>query len=296
MLTAVARSLRGGRRSRLVSATVAVAAGAAAIALAGCGASSTIDPVAQAATTSNQASGYRLKMALAISVPGAATVSATGTGVYDTRDRAGSLALDMNLGNNPQIAQALGSSTLHVDELEKGLAVYIKMPPAIAAKLPGGKPWMKIDLGKAASAAGIPGLSALASNPVSGNPSQVLQYLRAVSGGVNKVGTETVDGVQTTHYRAQINLDRVPDVLPASSRASGQQAIAALEKSTDLHQLPVDVWVDGQHLVRQLRMAINVNAASGQSVNTTVTLSIPQYGPQSIPAAPPASQVTDLTP
>ena len=77
------------------------------------------------------------------------------------------------------------------------------------------KPWLKVNLAQAASAAGIPGLSSLASNPASTDPSQLLQYLRAVSGTVTKVGSESVNVVQTTRYHAQIDLDRVPDALHA---------------------------------------------------------------------------------
>ncbi|HUO71242.1 MAG TPA: hypothetical protein VMU39_10725 [Solirubrobacteraceae bacterium] len=285
---------------RRKSTAVAVAAGlsACALAIAGCGGSSgsVIDPVAQAATTSTGSPGYRMNITLQLSVPGSSTViTATGTGSVDTRDRAGAMAFDMNFGNSPQIVQALGGSTLHMEEILKGLVVYVKMPPAIASKLPGGKAWMKIDLSKASSAAGIPGLSSLANNPASSDPSQFLQYLRAVSGGVSKVGSDSVGGVQATHYRASIDLDRVPDVLPAASRAAGKQATAALEKATNLHQLPVDVWIDDQHLVRQLKMAFTSAATGGQSVRTAVALSIPQYGPQPVPQAPPAGQVTDLT-
>jgi hypothetical protein len=276
---------------------IAACISTAAVAIAGCGGSSSgvIDPVAQAATTSTGSPGYRMNMTLQLSVPGSSTVMvANGTGSFDTRDHIGSMSLDMNLGNNPQVVQALGASTLHMEERLTGLIVYVKMPTAIASKLPGGKAWMKIDLSKAAAAGGIPGLGSIANNPASSDPSQFLQYLRAVSGDVSKVGTDTVNGVQATQYHASINLDRVPDVLPASSRAAGKQATAALEKAANLHQLPVDVWIDNQHLVRQLKMAF-ATTTGGQSVKTAITISIPQYGRQTIPPPPPADQVTDLT-
>jgi hypothetical protein len=237
-----------------------------------------------------------MNLSMTMTLPGSSTaITASGSGSFSPRARSGSMGLDMNFGSNPQVVQALGSSTLHIDELIKGLTIYMKMPAVIASKLPGGKPWMKIDLQKAAAAGGIPGLSSLANNPASSDPSQFLQYLRAVSGSVTNVGSESINGVQTTHYRASISLDKVPDALPSASRASARQAIAALENATHLHQMPVDVWIDGQHLVRQMRMAFDTSATAGQTVKTAMTISMPEYGPQPAPATPPADQVTDLS-
>jgi hypothetical protein len=78
---------------------------------------------------------------------------------------------------------------------------------------------------------GIPGLSSLLSNPTSSDPSQFLRYLRATSGGVTKVGTQTVDGFQTTEYRAKIALNRAPNAFPAASRAQVRQTIAGSSNS-----------------------------------------------------------------
>ena len=62
---------------------------------------------------------------------------------------------------------------------------------------------------------------------------------------------------------------------------------------TGLHSLPVDVWVDSQHLVR--RMILSYKATlSGQSVTTAVRLDFLKYGPQPQPKVPPAGQVTSL--
>jgi hypothetical protein len=154
---------------------------------------------------------------------------------------------------------------------------------------------VKIDLARAAGTAGIPGLGSLLSNPASSNPSQFLQYLRAASGSVTKVGAAPVNGVPTTHYRATINLDRVANALPAGSRAQARQAIAQLEHLTNLHALPVNVWVDGQHLVRRMRFSYDETIGTGQPLRSAITVEIPEYGPQPVPALPAASQVLDAT-
>lgn len=268
---------------------------ASALMLAGCGASSTIDPVAQAATASTSAPGYRTNVSLQFSSSAlSAPITATGTGAFDPRGHVGSLVLDMNLGNDPRITEALGGSTLHLAELVHGTTVYLRLPDAIRSKVPQfSKPWIKLDLAQAAAAAGIPGLSSLVNNPLSGDPSQVLQFLRA-SGNVSDVGTETVDGFRTTHYRATISLDRVADALPPGSRNAAKQAITQLEATTHVSQLPVDAWVDGQHRVRRMRISLTESVGGGQTLSVLFRLDIPEYGPQPVPAPPPDNQVLDI--
>jgi hypothetical protein len=295
-------SIRNLRRVRTswTGGGAAVAAAICAVAVTGCGGGSVanvVDPVAQAATTSTHAAGYRLNLSLLMSSSALPTpITGAGQGSFDVSNHSGALTLNMNLGNSPQIVQALGSSTLQVQELIEGQTIYMKLPTAITSRVPtfGGKPWLEVNLAKAAASAGVPGLSSLTSNPATSDPSQMLNYLRGASGTVTKVGTEQVNGVQTTHYRGAISLDRVPDALPPVSRQAARQAIQSLERQTNLRQLPFDVWVDGQHLVRRLVLSF-AETVSGQSVNMTIRIEIPQYGPQPVPAAPPADQVTDLT-
>lgn len=304
----IQRSLRqvGPRRLRNhpTALMLALFCGASALVVAGCGSSSSSsssssggggsgDAVAVAAAASTTAPGYQMKMAMTISSSALPSpITATGTGAFNVQDRSGSFNLTMNLGNEPQVTQALGSSTLDLQEIIKAPVVYVKLPAALASKIPGGKPWLKVDVSKAASSSGVPGLSSLAGSPGSNDPSQLLQYLRAVSGSISNQGSEQVGGVQTTHYRATISLDKVPDALPAAQRKAARQGIAALESVTHLHALPVDVWVDGHHLVRRMQMTFT-SSAQGQNINTAITIEIPEYGPQPSPTLPPSDQVGD---
>jgi hypothetical protein len=295
MIRMAPRRQTTSRRLGAALATAALIAGPA-VALSGCGAANVVDPVAQAATSSNAAPGYRLRLTAQISSPALPTpLAMTGTGAFDARDHIGSAAVTMNLGNSPQVVKALGTSTLHIQELIDKQIIYVKLPPALAAKVPGAKPWLKINLAAALAARGMPGLGSLQNGPMSSDPSQMLQYLRATSGHLTKVGSDTVDGFATTHYKATIQLDRVAKLAPAAQRAAVRQSIAALEKQTNVHQLPVDVWIDGGHLVRRIRLSYAMNVATGQTMNMLMTVDIPQYGPQPLPTFPPASQTTDLS-
>ena len=278
-----------------------IASVAAAFVLAGCGSSSSnssaSNQVARAAFVSTSSAGYRMRFGMVLSTSALPTpITAVGTGSFNVHQHAGEIALSMNFGNIPQIASVLGSSTFLLREVINGTVVYIKFPDALASRLPSlsGKPWVKIDIAKAASAAGVPGIGSLVNNPASSDPSQFLQYLRA-AGTVSKVGTDTVNGVSTTHYRATIDLDKVPNTLPAAQQGQAKTAIAGLEKLTNLHRIPVGVWIDSQDLVRRMRMAFKESLSGGQSVSTAITVDIVQYGPQPPPVVPPASQVTDAS-
>jgi hypothetical protein len=291
--------LRRGRRVG-VAIAAAVACAGSALAASGCGTSTVsniVDPVAKAASLSNSAPGYRLTFSLRLgssALP--AAITATGTGSFDAPRHEGTVTTTMNLGSNPAITAALGGSKLTLVELVNGVTVYMKFPPALAGKLPGvTKPWIRIDLAKIASAAGLSGLSSLAGNPASSNPAEMLQYLRAVSGGVTRVGRARVGGLATTQYHGTISLDRYPQTVPPALRASARQTIQTIEKLTQLRELPVDVWVDGHNLVRRIRLSFDEKLPAGQQLNALYVITIPEYGPQSPPAFPPANQVSDLS-
>jgi hypothetical protein len=283
------------KRIRRYGAVVLGVAAAALVAVAasGCGAADTIDPVAKAASISTTTPGFQMRFVVRFGSPQLPTaLTATGTGSIDARDRTGSVLFVMNAGNDPDLKKAFGGSTLRFQELVNGTTVYLKLPAAIAAKLPGHRPWMKVDLAKAS---GIPGFSSLANNPVSSDPSQFLSYLRAASGNVSKQGTEVVNGIQTTHYHATISLDRVPNALPAASRKGAKQAVSSIEQLTGLKQLPVDAWIDGNNLIRRMRLSFAESVAPSVKLNLAMTMDFLKYGPQPAPTFPSADQVTDAS-
>jgi hypothetical protein len=283
------------KRIRRYGAVVAAAAalGGAALAAGGCGAANAIDPVAKAASVSTTTPGFQMRFELRFGSPQLPTaLTATGTGTINARERTGSVVFAMNAGNDPQLKKALGGSTLRLEELVNGTTVYVKLPPAIASKLPAGRPWMKVDLAKAS---GIPGFSSLANNPVSSDPSQFLSYLRATSGTVSKQGSGVVNGIHTTHYHATISLDKVPDALPSASRKGAKQAVSSIEQLTGLRQLPVDAWIDANNLIRRMRLTFGEALAPSVKLNIAMTMDFLKYGPQRKPTFPSADQVTDAS-
>jgi len=252
------------------------------------------DPIAQAATLSSSAPGYRIKMSVEMSSPALPSpITATGSGVVDPPDHASTVSLEMNFGNDPQVVQALGDSTMRMDVITEGAVVYAKLPAAVTTALPmSGKQWLEIDLAKWGD---LPALSSLPSDPTSNDPKQVLRYLQAVSGSVLNEGQQVVGGVETTHYRAAVSLDQLTGTLPSQDRQTYQKMLAELGQSAQSPDFLFDVWVDAQHLVRRTVITIDIGIPNGPSIDETMTADLSDYGPQAKPVLPPAGDVQDLT-
>jgi hypothetical protein len=205
---------------RRTSLSVATAGCAGALLLAGCGSSAPKQPptatLSRAAYVSSAAPGYKMTMSLRETVPNAGQVTVTGNGGFNiVPKREGFMTMHLVL---PAAATA-GLGNLQMQAVFVPGTIYIKLPPQLATRLPGGKPWLLINLNQLGKAAGIPGLGQLTSTSSSlSNPGQYLQFLRATTTGMVKdLGQATVDGVKTTHYRAVVDLAG-----PADGRAAAR--------------------------------------------------------------------------
>ena len=67
-----------------------------------------------------------------------------------------------------------------------------------------------------------------------------------------------------------------------------------VERTTGIHDFPVDVWIDGRHLVRRAAMTLTLTLPGGQSMQESMTMDFTHYGPQPRPTPPPSDQVQDL--
>lgn len=242
------------------------------------------DPIAQAATVSANAPGYRLTMGFTITSPQMATpISASASAVVDTPDHAVAMSLVMQA---PDAGQSAGTSTLRLAMILEGQNAYVKLPQALAGQVPklGGRPWIEFNEAKAF---GLPALSTLGESPNS-DPTAILQELRAGADSITDEGQQLIDGVQTTHYHAEISLDRAlsKSDLPSSLRTFVQKLIQS-------QRIPVDVWVDAHHLVRRINMFLAISVGGGPSLQESTTTDFSDYGPQPRPTPPPADQVTD---
>ncbi|MGO9792676.1 MAG: hypothetical protein ACLP8S_25125 [Solirubrobacteraceae bacterium] len=283
------------------AAAVAAALVVPAALLGGCGSSSSAShsataPTLSAATLTRAAdvsakvAGFKTVMTLNERIPGAGSVSITGSGSFQS-SRVGSMALNMSV----PVAASAGLSNLQMQLVLAHTAMYMKLPAALASKLPGGKQWIEIELSQVGKAAGASGLSSLMSSDSQlSDPGQYFNYLRAASSGsLQDLGTAQIDGVQTTHYHADIDLSKLPGVVPAAQRAAVEQAVATMHKTMPAG-VPLDVWIDSSNLIRQIVLS-EALSVSGHAATVNVQEAFPEYGPQPAPAIPPAGEVTNLS-
>ena len=158
-----------------------------------------------------------------------------------------------------------------------GTAIYMSSP-LMAQDLPAGKTWVKIDLAAAARANGGVDISSL----ISRSPTQALQQLEA-AGAVTQVGTQTLDGVATTHYRVKnLDLSKLPQG-------------AKLETLGHVKYGPIDVWIgNADRYVYRESMSFTVEA-SGQSTSMTMRVDFSKFGEKVNVTVPSASKTTDAS-
>jgi hypothetical protein len=254
------------------------------VGLSGCGAahdvSSVADPVAQAATTTAHAPGYRMSVST-VATTAQTTVHGTMNGVIDTVRHTGAFTT----------RETVGGHAVSIVERLSGTTVYMKLPnqPALDS-VTGGKPWLKLDFSRALGAFGLGGLTTQSSNPA-----QFIDYLRAVGAKHTRVGSATIDGVQTTHYRVVINLDNYPKLFPASRRAAAARGVSTLETAIGSHTMPMDAWIDSRNLLRRMSLSFG-ECVQSQRVTLAMIMNLSDYGQQRVPAAPAPSDAYDLTP
>jgi hypothetical protein len=294
-----------GRRFSL-SGVLAVAA--VALALAACGGSSssggtTITTssgageavLASAAAATQNAGSSKVAFTFTTTLPeslGGKSLMFTGSGAFDYANRRGTVSYDM-----AALFSQLGvpGSDKPVEARYEGTVFYMRIP-FLSSLLPGGKPWLKVDLNALGSLKGL-NLGSLQQLGQS-DPTQLLDYLRATAPDVQKVGEEDVDGVSTTHYHGTVQLSKVPGYAPEDQRAQVQQAIDQLIQQTGTRELPTDVWIDGDGLVRKMTVSFtaNVSDSNGGTVRTksSIEMGFSDYGTAVNVEIPSDDQVTDL--
>jgi hypothetical protein len=278
------------RQHHRIKTAVALSAIAAALLVAGCGGSSSGTAAGgntvRAAYASPTGSGYQI----AIKVTGSAAghpINVSGSGAFDQAAHAGQLAMNVS-------QPSLGGKNLQIKAVILGKEFYLGLPASLAGNVPGGKPWLELSLSEIGKAVGFQGLPSLAENPA-GNPAEFTQLLRSASpGGVENIGDDTIDGLTTTGVRATIDLSKVANTLPVPERPSASSAIASIEKLTGLRYLPTEAWVDSSNHVRRIILS-ETGRIDGQPFSEKVQLDFVKYGLEPMPAAPPASEVTNIT-
>jgi hypothetical protein len=272
------------------------AAAALAVSGSGCGGASSaaIDPVAQAAEVTSHVGGAHFALSAQLNtVALAQPFTLSGQGYFNSSSLEGKLEFQAS-GLPVSAAAQLPGGALRVVALFKSPSIYVGGSlfdsPVFQGRLHGAR-WIKLDLGRFSQALGINLLQLSAGKP---SPSQFLQYLKAVGGTPERVGSDVVRGVQTTHYRATIDLNRIPSVLPPRLASQLRGQLAKLIAQTGTSKIPVDVWIDSQHLLRRIALDFSLSS-SEQRGQVKLSLDLFDYGPTPSVQAPAASEVFDAT-
>jgi hypothetical protein len=270
-----------GRRAALV----AVCAAALAAVTAGCGGGSTssalqLDPVAAAATKTQQAAA-RIRFAIALSspqLPGNA-VRIRGAGVIDGKSAELSIGLGSLLRHAGYPAGAMKEVAL---EQNGDYVIYLRLG-LLASQLPGGKQWIKLDLSKLGKSTGIDLGKLMSGSQL--QPSDLLAMLTAEGAKVQKLGPATIRGATTTHYRVRIDLAKALQPKGLTSPLFDRVA-------TQVKTVSANVWVGKDGLVRRVRFGYSVPQAA---TRMAMTMNLYDYGAHVTIAAPPSSSVFDAT-
>lgn len=187
------------------------------------------------------------------------------------------LRLKPKLLANMSLRISTSGRTTTVDEIVSAKAVYLKKPGGQH-----GRPWVEIRFSELGGSLGS-SISSLLQAAQNGNPAEQTQVLTA-SKNVHAVGTQVVNGVETTHYKGSVTASTAL----ASLKPAVRKGLAPLMKliTGDIH---FDVWIDAQHVTRRL---VEVETVVGEPATVTVNVTAVNQPVQIIP--PPASEVTIL--
>lgn len=159
---------------------------------------------------------------------------------------------------------------------------------AAAAKEMDGKSWMKFDL--AAMGAGDELNQLGGASQADKNPATESTFLTGAK-DVEKVGDETVDGVQTTHYKGTVALADLEKSLKAEDKATQETRRKSMEQyeKMGVDELTMDMWIDGDERTKQFRMR-----GDAEKGPLDMTITFLGFNEPVDVAAPPADETVDL--
>ncbi len=295
---------------RLRHSLLALLALALAVAAAGCGGGQSggtvalpvLDDLTPVADATGRADSARFEMQFELQMQGFdSPFGFSATGAFDTPAKKAEITMDLgsfaelmngvagSFGGDapPELAD---SSKWKLDLRLDGTVAYMRLP-FLASELPSGKSWVRIDLAEAARLQGAD-FGEFQSLAKGGDPRETLEYLRSVSGKVTHVGTEEIRGVPTSHYFAVLDWQKA--VAAAARQANEPGLLDQLQGlGGSIQNIPVDVWVDGDNLVRRMTMDFSVSSPDQQQAKASMSMELFDYGEPVTIEAPPAGDVVD---
>jgi hypothetical protein len=245
--------------------------------------------IADAANATERVPGSSFTGNMKIEVPGLQQpLVVRMRGTVDTRGRTARIA--GTYSNFPKKVPGQNANGDVPFEMTAALPDFYMRSPLFKAVLPSGKSWIHVDLRKTGQKLGIGDPTQFGAS----DPTQTVQNLRAVSSKVERLGSEDVRGVPTTHYRAKVELRRLPAVVPAARRAAAKKTADRLIQLIGTDSYPIEAWVDRRHLVRRIAFVMHMKI-QGNSATSAVTTEMYDFGPKQKAKPPPAGETVDAS-
>jgi hypothetical protein len=243
-----------------------------ALVLAGCGGSGgggkSSDQIALAAAKTSKAGSIGTDFTVS-----GGGVQGHGSGVFNTGEKgSGRMTITVNVAGRD----------FKIDTVITGTVLYMRSPAF--RQFTGGKQWVKLDLGKIAQQRGIDLSSLLNTSPT---PTSALAYLGGSAGKAKKVGSEKVQGTETTHYRVTVDLERAAE----HAKGTARQSLKRLIQTSGVKKVPEDVWIDGKGFVR--KVVYESGGGTGRQ-KVRVAMLLHDFGPRVSIQPPPKGAVVDI--
>lgn len=232
------------------------------------------NPVAAAAERTAEVPGMRMRLTMQLKTESSPPVTVTGNGVYNGESNLAEISYE---SATPQ-GQRLMFDAILGDE-----GWYLRYPQ-LAAKMPEGKEWLKLE--------GLPGQKDLSTPGVAG-PDESLGMLRG-AGTVERIGQARIGQATTTRYRVVQTPAEIVQVL----RSEGKDELAeALESASSQLVGPIrsEVFIGGDGMMRRMRMQ-STSLADGKQVTIEMRMDFSDFGIKPFISVPDDSRVYDLTP
>jgi hypothetical protein len=145
------------------------------------------------------------------------------------------------------------SDSPKLEAFQDGTMMYMRS--SRFGPLPEGREWMGLDLAL--------GDELDSSVPTGVDAQGTLANLELVTGGVQKVGKESVRGVATTRYRGRISVSETAERL----RDEGADDSASLVEKEG-SPMQIEAWIDAEGLVRRMRVVQTKPGEEGEGPTT----------------------------
>ena len=134
------------------------------------------------------------------------------------------------------------------------------------------------------------------------SPADFMALLRGVDDAAEVVGSETINGVSTTHIHGSLSVLEAIAAAPEADRAAVEEALAGLDPSDlvdmSVELFDIDVWIGADGLVRRMVLDVDDLAAMDETGATPVgaymhlAFDFSDYGADVVVEEPAASDVT----